>query len=88
LPVPQADLSVAVVNELPAAQIISCRRLAEQLAFLIVGDEASRKVLYPSPRYEEQENRWLFFGCHALTKKLLGKGISVFSYATNLLEHH
>ncbi|MDH4291276.1 MAG: ATP-binding protein, partial [Dehalococcoidia bacterium] len=56
--------------------------------FLILASDALRKVLFPAPQYNEQENKRLFSACHVLIEELLRKGIPVIFDATNLLEHH
>jgi predicted kinase len=65
-----------------------CRKLAEKSPFLILPSDALRKVLFPTPQYNEQENKRLFSACHVLIEELLNKGIPVIFDATNLLEHH
>jgi predicted kinase len=47
-----------------------------------------RRTLFPTPQYNEQENKRLFSACHVLIEELLKKGIPVIFDATNLLEHH
>jgi predicted kinase len=58
------------------------------LPFLILASDALRKVLFPTPQYNEYENKRLFSACHVLIEELLRKGIPVIFDATNLLEHH
>jgi predicted kinase len=78
-----------VVSGLPGAgKSFFCRKLAEKLPFLILASDALRKVLFPTPQYNEQENKRLFSACHVLIEELLRKGIPVIFDATNLLEHH
>jgi predicted kinase len=89
LPQPQVGPALIVVSGLPGAgKSFFCRRLAEKLPFLILASDALRKVLFPTPQYEEQENKRLFSACHVLIEELLTKGIPVIFDATNLLEHH
>jgi predicted kinase len=89
LPQPQVGPALIVVSGLPGAgKSFFCRRLAEKLPFLILASDALRKVLFPTPQYEEQENKRLFSACHVLIEELLRKGIPVIFDATNLLEHH
>ena len=45
-------------------------------------------MLFPSPRYEDSENRRLFSACHPLIEELLRKGMPVIFDATNVAEHH
>ena len=65
-----------------------CHKLVERLPFLILSSDTLRKILFPSPRYKESENKRLFSACHALIEELLRKGIPVIFDATNLLERH
>jgi hypothetical protein len=65
-----------------------CRELAERLPFLVLASDTLRKILFPSPQYQESENKRLFSACHVLIEELLRKGIPVIFDATNLLEHH
>ena len=89
LPEPQVEPPLVVVSGLPGAgKSFFCRTLAEKLPFLILGSDALRRVLFPSPQYNEHENKRLFSACHVLIEDLLGKGIPVIFDATNLLEHH
>lgn len=89
LPQPQVGPPLIVVSGLPGAgKSFFCRKLAEKLPFLILASDALRKVLFPTPQYEEQENKRLFSACHVLIEELLRKGIPVIFDATNLLEHH
>ena len=89
LPQPQVGPALVVVSGLPGTgKSFLCREVAEKLPFLILASDALRKVLFPIPRYNEQENRRLFSACHVLIEELLKKGIPVIFDATNLLEHH
>lgn len=89
LPRPQVEPPLIVVSGLPGTgKSFLCREVAEKLPFLILASDALRKVLFPIPRYNEQENRRLFSACHVLIEELLKKGIPVIFDATNLLEHH
>jgi predicted kinase len=89
LPQPQVGPPLIVVSGLPGAgKSFFCHKLAEKLPFLISASDALRKVLFPTPQYEEQENKRLFSACHVLIEELLTKGIPVIFDATNLLEHH
>ena len=63
-------------------------KLAERLGFLILGSDALRKTLFPSPSYSQQESSHLFQACHLLIERLLTKGIPVILDATNLSERH
>ncbi|MCJ7575121.1 MAG: ATP-binding protein [Dehalococcoidia bacterium] len=89
LPQPQVEPPLIVVSGLPGAgKSFFCRKLAEKLPFLILGSDALRKVLFPTPQYNEHENKRLFAACHVLIEDLLRMGIPVIFDATNLLEHH
>lgn len=89
LPQPQVNPPLIVVSGLPGTgKSFFCRKLAEKLPFLILASDALRRVLFPSPQYDEQENKRLFSACHVLIEELLRKGIPVIFDATNLLEHH
>jgi hypothetical protein len=78
-----------VVSGLPGTgKSFFCRKLAERLPFLILGSDVLRKVLYPTPQYNEYENKRLFAACHVLIEDLLSSGIPLIFDATNLLEHH
>jgi len=89
LPQAQVRSSLIVVSGLPGAgKSFVCRKLAEKLPFLILTSDALRKVLFPTPRYDEHENKRLFSACHVLIEDLLRNGIPVIFDATNLLEHH
>jgi predicted kinase len=88
-PQPQVEPPLIVVGGLPGTgKSFFCHKLAERLPFLILASDTLRKVLFPSPRYKESENKRLFSACHALIEDLLSKGIPVIFDATNLLEHH
>jgi len=89
LPQPQVNPPLIVVSGLPGTgKSFFCRKLAEKLPFLILASDALRRVLFPSPQYDEQENKRLFSACHVLIEELLRKGVPVIFDATNLLEHH
>ena len=89
LPQPQVEPPLIVVSGLPGAgKSFFCRKLAEKLPFLILGSDALRRVLFPTPQHNEHENKRLFAACHVLIEDLLRTGIPVIFDATNLLEHH
>jgi predicted kinase len=89
LPQPQIEPILIVVSGLPGTgKSFFARKLAERLPFLILASDTLRKVLFPSPHYEESENKRLFSACHVLIEELLMEGIPVIFDATNLLEHH
>ena len=89
LPQPQVRPSLIVVSGLPGTgKSFFCRKLAERLPFLILTSDSLRRALFPTPQYDEQENKRLFSACHVLIEELLEKGIPVIFDATNLLEHH
>ena len=89
LPQPQLKPPLIAVSGLPGVGKSSfCRKLAERLPFLILASDALRRVLFPSPQYDEHENNRLFSACHVLIEELLRKGVPVIFDATNLLEHH
>jgi len=89
LPQAQVKPPFVVISGLPGTgKSFFCRKLAERLPFVILASDAFRKVLFPSPVYDESENRRLFPACHALVEELLEKGIPVIFDATNLLERH
>lgn len=89
LPQPRVGPPLIVVSGLPGTgKSFLCRKLAEKSPFLILPSDALRKVLFPTPQYNEQENKRLFSACHVLIEELLNKGIPVIFDATNLLEHH
>jgi predicted kinase len=89
LPQPQVKPPLIVVSGLPGAgKSFFCRKLADKLPFLILASDSLRRILFPTPQYNEQENKRLFSACHVLIEELLGKGIPVIFDATNLLEHH
>jgi len=89
LPQPQVESPLIVVSGLPGAgKSFFCRKLAEKLPFLILGSDALRRVLFPTPQHNEHENKRLFAACHVLIEDLLRTGIPVIFDATNLLEHH
>jgi predicted kinase len=89
LPQPQVKPPLIVVSGLPGTgKSFFCRKLADRLPFLILGSDALRKILFPTPQHNEQENKRLFSACHVLIEDLLRKGIPVIFDATNLREHH
>jgi len=89
LPQPQVDPPLIVVSGLPGTgKSFFCRKLAERLPFLILASDTLRKILFPSPQYNEGENKRLFSACHVLIEELLKKGIPVIFDATNLRERH
>jgi predicted kinase len=89
LPQPQVEPPLIVISGLPGTgKSFFCRKLVERLPFLILASDTLRRILFPSPRYKESENKRLFSACHALIEELLTKGIPVIFDATNLLEHH
>lgn len=88
-PEPQVEPPLVVVSGLPGTgKSYLCRKIAERSPFLILSSDTLRKVLFPSPRYDENENRRLFAACYALAEELLRKGIPVIFDATNLVERH
>jgi len=89
LPPPQVEPPLVLVCGLPGTgKSFFCRRLAKRYPFLILASDVLRKILFPCPKYDEEENRRLFPACHVLIGELLGKGIPVIFDATNLLERH
>jgi hypothetical protein len=89
LPPAQVEPALVVVCGLPGTgKTFFCRKLAERVPFVILESDALRKILFPSPGYNEDENKRLFPACHALIGELLGEGIPVIFDATNLLERH
>ncbi len=89
LPQPQVEPPLVVVSGLPGTgKSFFCHKLAERLPFVILASDALRKVLFPCPRYDKDENKRFFPACHALVEELLGKGVPVIFDATNLLERH
>ncbi|MGQ9546399.1 MAG: AAA family ATPase [Dehalococcoidia bacterium] len=89
LPQCQVEPPLIVVSGLPGTgKSFFCRKLAERLPFLILASDSLRKTMFPSPKYDENENKRLFSACHVLIEELLRKGIPVIFDATNLLEHH
>jgi predicted kinase len=89
LPRPQVEPPLIVVSGLPGTgKSFLCRKLVEKLPFLILASDSLRKILFPFPQYQENENKRLFSACHILIEELLSKGIPVIFDATNLLEHH
>jgi len=89
LPQPQVEPPLIVVSGLPGTgKSFFCRKIAARLPFLILASDALRKVLFPTPQYDEQENRRLFPACHVLIEELLKRGIPVIFDATNLSERH
>ncbi len=89
LPQPQVEPPFIIISGLPGTgKSFFCHKLAEKSSFLILASDTLRKILFPSPQYNESENKRLFSACHALIEELLRKGIPVIFDATNLVEHH
>jgi len=89
LPQPRVEPPLIVVSGLPGTgKSLLCCRLAERLSFPVLATDTLRRILFRSPRHNEDENRRLFSACHALIEELLKKGIPVIFDATNLLERH
>jgi predicted kinase len=89
LPQPQVEPPLIMVSGLPGTgKSFFCRKLAERLSFPILASDTLRKILFPSPRYRENENKRLSSACHVLIEELLRKGMPIIFDATNLLEHH
>jgi predicted kinase len=89
LPEPVVRPTFIVVSGLPGTgKSYLSSKLAERLPFLILGSDALRKTLFPSPSYSQQESSHLFQACHLLLERLLAKGISIILNATNLSERH
>ena len=89
LPEPMVEPAFVVVSGLPGTgKTYFCSKLAERLPFVILENDALRKILFPSPSYSLQESSHLFQVCHLLIEKLLKKGISLILDATNLSERH
>lgn len=89
LPEPVAGPAFIVVSGLPGTgKSYFCSKLAERLPLAILESDALRKVLFSSPSYNSPENARLFSAIHRLTKRLLEKGVSLVSDATNLSEPH
>ena len=89
LPEPVVRPTFIVVSGLPGTgKSYLSSKLAERLGFLILGSDALRKTLFPSPSYSQQESSHLFQACHLLIERLLAKGVSIILNATNLSERH
>jgi predicted kinase len=89
LPQSQVEPPLIVVSGLPGTgKSFFCSKLAETLSFPVLASDTLRKILFPSPRYKESENRRLFSACYVLIQELLSKGIPVIFDATNLMEQH
>ncbi len=89
MPQPQVEPPFVVVSGLPGVgKSFFCRKLAERVPFLILASDTLRKILFPSPLYDEGENKRLFPAYHALIEELLTRGIPIIFDATNLLERH
>lgn len=89
LPQPQVEPPLVIVSGLPGTgKSFFCRQMAERLPFVILASDALRRILFPCPVYDENENKRLFPACHTLVEELLRKGIPVIFDATNLLERH
>lgn len=85
----QVEPPLIVVSGLPGTgKSFLCRKVAERLPYLILASDTLRRILFPTPRHNEPENKRLFSACHVLIEELLEKGIPVIFDATNLLEHH
>lgn len=89
LPSPQVEPPFVVVSGLPGTgKSFFCCKLAERQPFIILASDALRKILFPCPRYDKDENKRFFPACHALIEELLKGGIPIIFDATNLLERH
>lgn len=89
LPSPQVEPPFVVVSGLPGTgKSFFCCKLAERQPFIILASDVLRKILFPCPRYDKDENKRFFPACHALIEELLKRGIPIIFDATNLLERH
>ncbi len=89
IPEPVVTPPFVVVSGLPGTgKSFFCRRLAETMPFIVLESDAFRKILFPHPSYNNEENARLFSACHSLIAELLNKGIPIIFDATNLAEHH
>ncbi len=63
-------------------------KLASALPAVVVESDRVRKILFPKPRYDAEENRLVHTVARALIRNFLKTSHSVISDATNLIEFH
>ena len=89
LPEPVLHPALVVVSGLPGTgKSVLSRRLAERMSLAVLGSDALRKVLVPSPLYTSEESARLFRAVHTLIDLLLERSLPVLLDATNLSESH
>jgi len=86
-PEPVVKPALIVVSGLPGTgKSCFCNQLVQRTPLVILGSDALRKVLFPSPSYSQMESSHLFQTIHKLIELLLKKGIPLVLDATNLSE--
>lgn len=60
--------------------------ISKQIPIVRLESDFVRTILFPTPRYTQNENRKLFKFCHSLIDQLLSKSLPVLFDATNLIE--
>lgn len=89
LPEPVAKPFLIVLSGLPGTgKSYISRKLAEHLPCVILSSDAMRRVLFPSPVFDDGENQRLFAALHILIEDLLSKNVAILFDATNLVERH
>ncbi len=64
------------------------RAIAQALPGVVVESDFVRKALFPSPTHTSQESQFVHRVAQAVIGRLLGRGSSAISDATNLVEFH
>jgi len=64
------------------------RAIAQALSVAVVESDFVRKTLFAQPSHDFQESRFVHSVAHTVIRRLLKRGISTVSDATNLIEFH
>lgn len=89
VPDPLATPFLIIMSGLPGTgKSYLSRKIADRLPCVVLTSDTLRKVIFPVPAYDPDENQRLFTAVPILVEDLLSRNIPVLLDATNLVEYH